>query len=144
MTQNHLSCIPTKNILSFWIIVYFILYCCELVPFNPLLLVILCIFFQLITIFCYYIFNNKLDSKLCYLIIILIIKIICLYFIYNIKITCDDVCFSIIFILVYNLYISYSDENIFYIYFDLLLHNINGNGRISCIEENYNTLINKL
>ena len=150
MSQNQVlstlypSCIPIEKILSFWIIVYFILYYCKLFPYNPILLIMISIAFQIISITCQYVFNNEFNTKLIYLILILTIKIICFLLIYEIKITYHDVYFSIIFILTYSLYIFCNNDNILSIYSDLLLHNINGKGRISCIKQTYRSLISYL
>jgi hypothetical protein len=120
--KNDNKYITIDKILSVWIYIYFLLYYFNLIKYNPIILVLLALFFQIfiIIVLLYYSIYNKI---LVYIFIILFIKLLMLYGLYYKKklyITIADMVFTIIFIIVYLVYISLFNETPYNIYKDLL------------------------
>lgn len=123
-----------KNIISFdkllsvWIIFYFILFVLNVVEYNPLILIIISIIFQVISILYILYFKKNVINILVFLIVILMFKISMFIYIFLtklLKITNNDIVFTILFIIIYILYITIQNESLYSIYNDLLLNYVN-------------------
>lgn len=128
--------ISSDKLLSVWTIIYFLLYYFNIVKYNPIILILLAVLFQIFLIFIllyYHIYN----SNFTYNTIILFIKLLMIYSFYYMKkpnITVIDVVFTILFIFIYLIYISLYNDNIYDIYMDIIKNNIDKNkGRITSV-----------
>lgn len=99
-------------IFSYWILFWFILYYNKIIKFNPLFI----LYLAFIHNFYFAITTLKGLILYKYLFMIFIIKIIPIYLIYNNKIHIDDIIFSIILFLCYNLYLYINNTDINNIY----------------------------
>jgi len=120
--------ISNDKILSIWIIIYFLLYYLNITKYNPIILILLAVLFQIILIFIIFYYNKY--NNINFNIIVLFIKLLMIYGLYYIKkinITAIDILFTILFIFTYLIYISLYNENIYDIYIDIINNNIDEN-----------------
>lgn len=129
-------------ILSYWIFLWFLLFCFGLIKFNPFL--ILCIGFLFSFIEIYYLIYNKASKYniIKFSIINIIIKsipIIILILMNKNNYNINDIIFTIIFIVIYLLYLHINNTNVIIIYnriLDGLLYSKNS--------DYYKTIMSKL
>lgn len=113
--------IPIMNFLSLWIVIYSYIYILNIMPYNPLILLYIAIGFYIINFFN---ILSKVDdynnsSIIYYNIVNLLMKIPPYLIIINMKnnnITIIDVIFSIIFIIIYTIYMNMLKIDIYELY----------------------------
>jgi len=99
------------NIFSYWIFTWFILYYFNFTKLNPLFLLILGLFSNLIALILLLLYKNYYKALL-FIIVNTIIKIIPIYLIRNSKIKLLDIIFSIVFGVIFLLYLYFNKYSI--------------------------------
>tara|TARA_B100000795_G_scaffold227081_1_gene183308 strand:+ start:6053 stop:6472 length:420 start_codon:yes stop_codon:yes gene_type:complete len=121
--------IPVLYFLSVWIVIYSYLYIAKLFRYNPIILLYIAIGFYIINIG-NIAYNNNENSLLFYYIFInTLLKIPPLLLIYNDNIDNNDVIFSVIFIIIYVVFMTLISEDIICIYknyTDFIINKNNG------------------
>lgn len=129
-------------ILSYWIFIWFLLFCFGLVKYNPFFLLCIGLLFSFIEI--YYLISKKISEYniIKFTIINIIIKsipIIILILMKKNKCNTNDILFSISFVSIYLLYLHFNNTNIIEIYNRILNGLLNENN-----SDYYKTNISKL
>lgn len=112
------------KLLSAWIVVYSIFYILHMVPYNPIILLILAFLFTIISsiyIYVNYVNTDEYDMLILYIIINCILKLIPILIIIQNKLNKQDIIFTWIFLLIYFIYMTIMQENIVCTYKDLIL-----------------------
>ena len=114
--------ISTDRLLTFWMIVYFILYKLKLVKYNPIILFYIGLLFVIVS-FIYVLIYGKITNRvLLFIFVNLFIKVIPIILIYKDKIQSSDMVFTCIFIIVYMLYLSIVKDNAIDLYRDIIIN----------------------
>lgn len=109
------------KLLSVWIVVYSIFYILHMVPYNPIILLILAFLFTIISSIYIYVNTDEYDMLIIYIIINCILKFIPILIIIQNKLNKQDIIFTWIFLLTYFIYMIIMQENIVCTYKDLIL-----------------------
>jgi len=116
---------------SYWIVLWFILYLLNVIPYNPkfifclsLLIILIVIICTNIYLQCYELDKQKKYNLIRFEIVTLIIKSIPLFFIINTQITQSDIDVSIVIIMIYLIWLFVNNTNVFDTYKKLLIRNI--------------------
>ena len=137
--------IRSDYIFSYWIFIWFILYLLKLVPYNPKLIIILGIIEILFTLI-YLILKNASIRKITkFLIINIIIKFIPLLLIYKDPLMKKDIYATIIFVLIYLIWMYINDVNVIKVYQKLINSYLEKNSHSgSYFSQLYDIIYNKL
>jgi hypothetical protein len=119
--------IPADRLLSAWIFIYAVLYIFRLVPFNPIILLYVAYGFVLYSSIFILAYGTDINRYYFYIAINTFFKVIPIMIVQNDKITINDMIFTVIFILIYVVYMTAIREDIICIYRDLVLHVIDKN-----------------
>jgi len=130
-------------ILSYWIFLWFLLFCFGLIKYNPFLLLCLGLLFSFYEI--YYLISKKASKyniiKFTFINIILkSIPVIILFLMNKNKCNMNDLLFSIVFVSIYLLYLHFNNTNIIEIYNRILYGLIYDNNN----NDYYKTISSKL
>jgi hypothetical protein len=137
--------IRSDYIFSYWILLWFILYLLKLVPYNPKLIIILGIIEILFTLIYLIVKKASLRNITKFIIINIIIKFIPLLLIYKDPIEKKDIYATIIFILIYLLWMYINDVNVIKVYKKLINSYLEKNSHSgSYFSQLYNIIYNKL
>lgn len=121
--------IPALYFLSVWIVLYSYLYIAKIFPYNPIILLCIAIGFYIINIG-NIIYNYNENTLLVYYIIInSLLKLPLLLMVYRDKINYNDIIFSVIFIIIYVIFMILINEDIICIYknyTDFIINKNNG------------------
>ena len=108
--------IPVLYFLSVWIVLYSYLYIAKIFPYNPIILLCIATGFYIINI-CNIAYNYNENTLLVYYIIInSLLKLPPLLMVYHDKINYNDIIFSVIFIIIYVIFMTLIEEDIICIY----------------------------
>ena len=119
--------IPADRLLSAWIFIYAVLYIFRLVSFNPIILLYIAYGFVLYSSIFILAYGTDINRYYFYIAINTFFKVIPIMIVQNDKITINDMIFTVIFILIYVVYMTAIREDIICIYRDLVLHVIDKN-----------------
>lgn len=108
------------KLVSHWIVIYAYFYYFRLVPWNPLLLLIMAYGFTVISSVYIYFHTQDYVRLYAYIAFNSLYKLIPLAMIYNRRFDYDDVIFTWIFMLIYFLYMYFLNENVICAYRDLI------------------------
>jgi len=122
--------IPILYFLSVWIVLYSYLYIAKIFPYNPIILLCIATGFYIINIANIAYNYNDHTSLLYYIIINTLLKIPPLLIVYRDKINYNDIIFSVIFIIIYIIFMTLIDEDIICIYKNYNAFIINKNNGI--------------
>ena len=137
--------IRSDYIFSYWIFLWFILYLLKLVPYNPKIIIILGIIEILFTLIYLIVKNASLRKITKFFIINIIIKFIPLLLIYKDPIEKKDIYATIIFILIYLLWMYINDVNVIKVYKKLINSYLEKNSHSgSYFSQLYDIIYNKL
>jgi hypothetical protein len=98
-------------IFSYWIVVWYILYICNFIKYNPKFVIILGLLENICILLLMFYYNTKPRLIFLFFIMMFLIKIIPLYTIWNTKITINDIYFSLFVIIVYLLWMFINKKN---------------------------------
>lgn len=120
---------PALYFISIWIVIYSYLYIFRIFPYNPIILLNIVIAFTIINII--NILNNYNENTLLYYFIITntLLKLPPLLMIYKDKIMNSDIIFSVIFVMIYVIFMKIIDVDIIKVYKnynDFILNKNNG------------------
>ena len=121
--------IPVLYFLSVWIVIYSYLYIAKLFPYNPIILLYIAIGFYIINIGNIAYNYNEKSLLFYYIFINTLLKIPPLFLIYHDKIGNNDIIFSVIFIIIYVIFMTLIGEDIICIYknyTDFIINKNNG------------------
>jgi len=93
-------------IISYWIFFWYILYILKIIKYNPKIALIIVTIGNIIMVFLMLIYNTKKNIVFLYFIMLIILKIIPLYSIWNDKIRAKDIYFTIFIFILYLLWLS--------------------------------------
>ncbi len=119
--------IPADRLLSAWIFIYAVLYIFRLVSFNPIILLYIAYGFVIYSSIFILAYGTDINRYYFYIAINTFFKVIPIMIVQNDKITINDMIFTVIFILIYVVYMTAIREDIICIYRDLVLHVIDKN-----------------
>jgi hypothetical protein len=139
------------DVFSFWIFIWFLLFYMNIIPFNPLFFLIICLLLITISGF-YMIYNTNITNynKIKFIIINFLMKFIPIILIIQFPLVfyLYDIYFGICLIIIYLISLKFMHKNVIQIYKELYLSNINDNyknyrGAISKFYDNiYSYLFN--
>jgi len=108
--------IPVLYFLSVWIVLYSYLYIAKIFPYNPIILLCIATGFYIINIGNIAYNYNENTLLVYYIIINTLLKIPPLLMVYRDKFNYNDIIFSVIFIIIYVIFMTLIDEDIMCIY----------------------------
>ena len=108
--------IPVLYFLSVWIVLYSYLYIAKIFPYNPIILLCIATGFYIINIGNIAYNYNENTLLVYYIIINSLLKLPPLLMVYRDKINYNDIIFSVIFIIIYVIFMTLIDEDIICIY----------------------------
>lgn len=108
--------IPILYFLSVWIVLYSYLYIAKIFPYNPIILLCIATGFYIINIGNIAYNYNENTLLVYYIIINSLLKLPPLLMVYRDKINYNDIIFSVIFIIIYVIFMTLIDEDIICIY----------------------------
>ena len=108
--------IPVLYFLSVWIVLYSYLYIAKIFPYNPIILLCIATGFYIINIGNIAYNYNENTLLVYYIIINSLLKLPPLLMVYRDKINYNDIIFSVIFIIIYVIFMTLIDEDIMCIY----------------------------
>jgi len=112
--------IRADKFFSIWIFIYTIAYIFKIVPYNPIILILIALTFFVFSLFIIIYYLNENSLLFYYIMINTIAKIIPLFIIINNKITNNDIIFTVYFILLYVIYMQIIKEDIICVYRDYI------------------------
>jgi len=121
--------IPVLYFLSVWIVLYSYLYIAKIFPYNPIILLCIATGFYIINIGNIAYNYNENTLLVYYIIINSLLKLPPLLMVYRDKINYNDIIFSVIFIIIYVIFMTLIDEDIICIYknyTDFIINKNNG------------------
>ena len=121
--------IPALYFLSVWIVLYSYLYIAKIFPYNPIILLCIATGFYIINIGNIAYNYNENTLLVYYIIINSLLKLPPLLMVYRDKINYNDIIFSVIFIIIYVIFMTLIDEDIICIYknyTDFIINKNNG------------------
>ena len=121
--------IPVLYFLSVWIVLYSYLYIAKIFPYNPIILLCIATGFYIINIGNIAYNYNENTLLVYYIIINSLLKLPPLLMVYRDKINYNDIIFSVIFIIIYVIFMTLIDEDIMCIYknyTDFIINKNNG------------------
>jgi hypothetical protein len=122
--------IPVLYFLSVWIVLYSYLYIAKIFPYNPIILLCIATGFYIINIGNIAYNYNENTLLVYYIIINSLLKLPPLLMVYRDKINYNDIIFSVIFIIIYIIFMTLIDEDIICIYKNYTAFIINKNDGI--------------
>jgi len=122
--------IPVLYFLSVWIVLYSYLYIAKIFPYNPIILLCIATGFYIINIGNIAYNYNENTLLVYYIIINSLLKLPPLLMVYRDKINYNDIIFSVIFIIIYVIFMTLIDEDIICIYKNYTAFIINKNDGI--------------
>lgn len=108
--------IPVLYFLSVWIVLYSYLYIAKIFPYNPIILLCIATGFYIINIGNIAYNYNENTLLVYYIIINSLLKLPPLLMVYRDKINYNDIIFSVIFIIIYVIFMTLIEEDIICIY----------------------------
>ena len=108
--------IPVLYFLSVWIVLYSYLYIAKIFPYNPIILLCIATGFYIINIGNIAYNYNENTLLVYYIIINTLLKLPPLLMVYRDKINYNDIIFSVIFIIIYVIFMTLIEEDIICIY----------------------------
>lgn len=121
--------IPALYFLSVWIVLYSYLYIAKIFPYNPIILLCIATGFYIINIGNIAYNYNENTLLVYYIIINSLLKLPPLLMVYRDKINYNDIIFTIIFIIIYVIFMTLIEEDIICIYknyTDFIINKNNG------------------
>lgn len=121
--------IPVLYFLSVWIVLYSYLYIAKIFPYNPIILLCIATGFYIINIGNIAYNYNENTLLVYYIIINSLLKLPPLLMVYRDKINYNDIIFSVIFIIIYVIFMTLIEEDIICIYknyTDFIINKNNG------------------
>jgi len=112
--------ITIDKFLSIWVFFYTILYFLGIFPYNPVILISIALSFFVYTLYIIIPRLNERSLLSYYIMINTIGKIIPLVFLINRKITSYDIVFTLLFIIIYIVYMFIMNEDIVFVYTDYI------------------------
>ena len=122
--------IPILYFLSVWIVLYSYLYIAKIFPYNPIILLCIATGFYIINIGNIAYNYNENTLLVYYIIINSLLKLPPLLMVYRDKINYNDIIFSVIFIIIYIIFMTLIEEDIICIYKNYTAFIINKNDGI--------------
>jgi len=122
--------IPVLYFLSVWIVLYSYLYVAKIFPYNPIILLCIATGFYIINIGNIAYNYNENTLLVYYIIINSLLKLPPLLMVYLDKINYNDIIFSVIFIIIYIIFMTLIEEDIICIYKNYTAFIINKNDGI--------------
>jgi hypothetical protein len=122
--------IPVLYFLSVWIVLYSYLYVAKIFPYNPIILLCIATGFYIINIGNIAYNYNENTLLVYYIIINSLLKLPPLLMVYRDKINYNDIIFSVIFIIIYIIFMTLIEEDIICIYKNYTAFIINKNDGI--------------
>ena len=119
--------ISPDKLISVWILVYFILYKLKLVKYNPIILFYIGLIFVIFGSFYVLIYGKMSKRFLMFIILNTLIKVSPIIILYKDKIQSRDVSFTLIFLIVYILYLTIRKEDVVNLYKDIVMNVIDVN-----------------
>ena len=110
----------TDFVFSVWIFLWFLLYICNIVPYNPTFALFLGLVFVNISII-YFILNDI--SIIRFSLVTMVQKILPLFYlvyINKLEIRFKDILFTIIVFMIYNIYVAFNDSNLYEVYMNYI------------------------
>jgi hypothetical protein len=137
-----MALIRSDFIFSYWIFLWFILYIIQIVPYSPKFVIILGILENIILFILMIVYNAPYNKIIKFVIINTLIKIIPLVIVWRDKIKCQDIYATVIYFLIYMIWLHYNRINPYKIYRRLLRPYIyNNNKDKTLLSSLYNRLI---
>ena len=109
------------KLLSVWIFIYSIFYIFRIVPYNPILLLYIAVLFAWISSIYIYVNTKNMEYFYAYIMINFFVKQIPIMFIIDDKLGTPDIVFTVLFILLYIIYMTAIKADIICTYHDLIL-----------------------
>jgi hypothetical protein len=109
------------KLLSVWIFIYSIFFILRIVPYNPIILLYIALLFAWISSIYIYVNTENISYFYAYIAINFLVKQIPIMLIIDDKLRTTDIIFTVIFVLVYIIYMNTINADIICTYRDLIL-----------------------